>query len=167
MFASFSSRGIFAYSLDGQLRWQVDLGDMQTRFGWGEAVTPVIADDKLIVNWDQEKGSFITALEASSGKPLWRVERPEEATSWNTPLVVKDGTRTLVVVNGTHRVKAYDAANGQEVWLVVGKRSMPFRRHCSTRTRSSRSAAFAPRQGLLFLSLLKVTSPIPRSCVGR
>ncbi len=121
LFASFSSRGIFAYSLDGQLRWQVDLGDMQTRFGWGEAVTPVIADDKLIVNWDQEKGSFITALEASSGKPLWRVERPEEATSWNTPLVVKDGTRTLVVVNGTHRVKAYDAANGQEVWACGGQ----------------------------------------------
>ncbi len=81
LYASFSSRGIFAYTLDGQLRWQVDLGDMQTRFGWGEAVTPAIADDKLIVNWDQEKGSFITALDTATGKQLWRVERPEEVTS--------------------------------------------------------------------------------------
>ncbi len=76
-----------------QLRWQVDLGDMQTRFGWGEAVTTAIADDKLIVNWDHEKGSFITALDAATGKALWRVERSEEVTSWNTPLIVKDGSR--------------------------------------------------------------------------
>ncbi|MFO1065482.1 MAG: PQQ-binding-like beta-propeller repeat protein [Pirellulales bacterium] len=121
LYASFSSRGIFAYTLDGDLRWQVDLGDMQTRFGWGEAVTPAIADDKLIVNWDQEKGSFITALDAATGQQLWRVERPEEATSWNTPLVVKADGRTLVIVNGTHRVKAYDAADGREVWSCGGQ----------------------------------------------
>lgn len=121
LFASFSSRGIFAYTLDGQLRWQVDLGDMQTRFGWGEAVTPAIADNKLIVNWDQEKGSFLTALDAETGKTLWRVERPEEVTSWNTPLIVNNGDRTLVVVNGTHRVKAYDVDNGQEVWACGGQ----------------------------------------------
>ncbi len=40
---------------------------------------------------------------------------------WNTPLIVKDGTRTLVVVNGTHRVKAYDASTGQEVWACGGQ----------------------------------------------
>lgn len=121
LFASFASRGIYAYTLDGKLKWQIDLGDMQTRLGWGEAVTPVLADDKLIVNWDQEKDSFIAAFDKGTGKELWRVARPEEATSWNTPLVVDHDQKQLVVTNGTHRVKAYDAATGQEVWACGGQ----------------------------------------------
>lgn len=121
LYASFASRGIYAYTLDGRLLWQVDLGDMQTRLGWGEAVTPVLAGDHLIVNWDQEAGSFITALDKRTGKQVWKVERPQEATSWNTPLVVEFGGRTLVVANGTHRVKAYDAATGEEVWQCGGQ----------------------------------------------
>lgn len=121
LYASFGSRGIYAYTLDGQLLWQVDLGDMQTRLGWGEAVTPVLAGDKLIVNWDQEGGSFITALDKRTGKQIWKVDRPQESTSWNTPLVTDFGGRTLVIANGTHRVKAYDAATGEELWQCGGQ----------------------------------------------
>ncbi len=125
LFASFASRGIFAYAFNGDLLWEVDLGDMQTRLGWGEAVTPVLADDKLIVSWDQEKDSFIAALDTKTGKQIWKTERENEATTWNTPLVVKTGTRTLVVVNGTHRVKAYDVQTGEEVWQCGGQTVNP------------------------------------------
>jgi len=52
LYVSFGSRGIFCYDLDGRLLWQRDLGDMVTRYGWGEATSPVISDDSLIVNWD-------------------------------------------------------------------------------------------------------------------
>ena len=121
LYASFGSRGIYAYTLSGELLWQVDLGDMQTRLGWGEAVTPVLAGDKLIVNWDEEKNSFITALDTRTGKQLWKVERPEEATSWNTPLVVEVGGRQLVIANGTHRAKAYEVETGKEVWACGGQ----------------------------------------------
>lgn len=120
LYASFASRGIFCYSLSGDPIWQVDLGDMRTRLGWGEAVTPVLAGNKLIVNWDQEKGSFIAALDKLTGKQLWRVER-NELTSWNTPLVVQDGGRELIVVNGTERVRAYDSNSGEEVWQCGGQ----------------------------------------------
>ena len=121
LYASFGSRGIYAYTLDGELLWEVDLGDMQTRLGWGEAVTPVLADDKLIVNWDEENNSFLIALNARSGKEAWRVARPKEATSWNTPLVVDFAGRKLVVVNGTDRVRAYEAETGKEVWACGGQ----------------------------------------------
>src|SRR5437588_829353 len=59
LYASFGSRGIYCYDFDGNLQWQRDLGRMNTRFGWGEAVTPVIHGDALLVNWDQEAGSFL------------------------------------------------------------------------------------------------------------
>jgi outer membrane protein assembly factor BamB len=121
LYASFSSRGIYCYSLDGELIWQVDLGDMKTRFGWGEAVTPALAGNTLIVNWDQEEDSFITALSADTGTELWRRDRPGEATSWNTPLITQYDGRTIAVVNGSGKARAYDVANGDVLWECGGQ----------------------------------------------
>jgi outer membrane protein assembly factor BamB len=106
LFASFGSRGFYCYSLDGELQWQVDLGDMRTRLGWGEAVTPVLSGDLLIINWDQEERSFITALDKRTGKQVWKVDRPDEVTSWNTPLATDFQGKPMLVVNGTNRVRA-------------------------------------------------------------
>lgn len=121
LYASFGSQGIYCYSHDGELVWKTDLGDMTTRYGWGEAVTPVLVGDLLIVNWDQEQGSFITALDKRSGVEVWKVARPKEVTSWNTPLVVDHNDRQLLVVNGTDRVRAYDAKSGEELWACGGQ----------------------------------------------
>lgn len=121
LYISFGSRGIFAYSLDGERIWERDLGDMRTRYGWGEAVTPVIHGDSLFINWDQEKNSFITCLDAKTGGPKWTTKRPGEVTSWNTPLVTEFQERTIVVANGTHRVRAYDGTTGEELWSCPGQ----------------------------------------------
>lgn len=121
LYASFASQGIYCYSLDGELLWKTDLGDMTTRFGWGEALTPVLAGNLLIVNWDHEQGSFITALDKLTGKEVWKVDRSKEVTSWNTPLVVDFLGRQLLIVNGTDRARAYDAKSGEVVWSCGGQ----------------------------------------------
>lgn len=121
LYASFGSQGIYCYTLTGEIVWQKDLGDMTTRFGWGEAVTPVLAGNLLIVNWDHEQGSFITGLDKISGKEVWKVDRPKEVTSWNTPLVVDHGGRKMVIVNGTERARAYDVQSGEELWACGGQ----------------------------------------------
>ncbi len=121
LYVSFGSRGIFCYSLDGELIWERDLGNMRTRFGWGEAVSPALAGDLLIVNWDQEQDSFITALNKHTGEIVWKVDRPGEVTSWTTPLVTEFDGRRLIIVNGTERARAYDAATGSEIWACGGQ----------------------------------------------
>jgi outer membrane protein assembly factor BamB len=121
LYASFGSRGIYCYSLDGELLWQRDPGDMRTRYGWGEAVTPAVHGNSLVVNWDQEEGSYITCLDTETGEARWKTERPNEVTSWNTPLITTLNDRTYVVANGTHRVRAYDLATGEEVWSCGGQ----------------------------------------------
>lgn len=121
LYVSFGSRGIFCYSLDGALLWKTDLGDMKTRHGWGESVTPVIHGDSLIINWDQEVGSFITCLDAATGQEKWKTVRPNEVTSWNTPLITELNGRSIVVTNGTHRVRAYDLSTGKELWSCGGQ----------------------------------------------
>ena len=56
---SYGSRGIFCYSLDGDLAWETDLGDLRMRGGFGEAVQPAIAGDHLLLTWDQEDQSYL------------------------------------------------------------------------------------------------------------
>jgi outer membrane protein assembly factor BamB len=121
LYASFGSRGIYCYTLSGDLIWQKDLGDMRTRFAWGESVTPALAGIALIINWDQEENSFVVALDKVTGKELWRTARPEEKTSWNTPLITELGGRTLAILNGSGKARAYDVANGDVVWECGGQ----------------------------------------------
>jgi outer membrane protein assembly factor BamB len=120
LYVSFGSAGLYCYDLDGNPKWQRDLGRMATRLGWGEAVTPVIHGDTLIANWDQEAGSFVIALDARTGQTRWQKPR-EEVTSWATPLVVEHAGRTQVIVPATKRVRSYDLTTGEVLWQCGGQ----------------------------------------------
>ncbi len=120
LFAHFGSNGLYAYDLEGELLWSVDLGDMTTRRGFGEGSSPALHGDTLVVNWDHEGDSFIVALDARSGEQLWRTDRPGEVTSWSTPLVVESGAGLQVVVAATGRSRGYDLETGQEIWSAAG-----------------------------------------------
>lgn len=124
LLAQFGSNGLFAYDLDGDFLWQVDLGDMRTRSGFGEGSSPAIFGDTVVVNWDHEDDSFIVALERMTGKELWRTARPDEVSSWATPLVVAPDEhyqgKTQVIVPATGKSRGYDLATGKEIWGLSG-----------------------------------------------
>ena len=117
--AFFGSRGLYCYDLDGRLMWKKDFGDMEIRLGFGEGASPALHGDTIVVNWDHQGQSFITALDKRTGQERWRVER-DEHTSWSTPLVVEHGERTQVVTSASTRVRAYDLETGRLVWETDG-----------------------------------------------
>ncbi len=120
VYVSFGSRGIYSYDLNGKMIWQKDLGvKMQMRNQFGEGSAPVLAGDTLIVNFDQETGSFIVAMDKRSGKELWRTSRNEVST-WANPLLIEHKGRRQLVVAGTGKTRAYDPANGKMIWEAAG-----------------------------------------------
>ncbi len=119
LFASFGSGGLYCLDMDGELLWQTGFGDMQTLHGHGEGSSPALYGDTLIVNWDHQGESFVTALNKHTGKQLWKVAR-DEGTSWSTPLVVEHEGRPQVIIAATKRVRAYDIANGEVIWECGG-----------------------------------------------
>jgi len=119
IFADFGSRGIYGYDMNGKLQWKKDLGDMATRNGFGEGSSPALHGNTLVLNWDNENGSFIVALDKRTGKELWRVNR-DEPTTWATPLVVLHEGKPQVIANATNRVRSYDLANGNLIWECSG-----------------------------------------------
>ena len=125
LYASFGSFGTYCYDFDGNLKWgRTDMGRLHTRRGWGEAVTPVVHGDSLLLNFDQEADSRLICLDTSTGKTKWDAKR-DEKTTWATPLVVDYGGKMQVVTNGTTRVRSYDLATGALVWQCAGMTTNP------------------------------------------
>ena len=124
LYASFGSRGIYCYDLDGEKLWEVDLGDMETRGGFGEGASPALHGQTLVVPWDHEGQSFVAALDALTGDQLWRVER-DEASTWATPLVLPRGDGHQVVLNGSTAVRSYDLKTGTLLWECGGQAMNP------------------------------------------
>ena len=119
LYVSFGSQGIYCYTLDGQPIWNRQFGALHSRLGWGEAVTPVIYNDSLLINWDQEEDSKLICLDAATGKTRWEQPR-DEKTSWNSPLIVEQPDRVQVVLNGTKRIRGYDLRYGKPLWQCPG-----------------------------------------------
>ena len=119
LYASFGSIGVFALDLDGTPVWQTDLGDMRIKHGHGEGSSPALHGGSLVVNWDHEDESFVTALDTRTGEPRWKVTR-DEATSWSSPLIVEHAGKLQVIVAATGRVRGYDLAHGKLIWECGG-----------------------------------------------
>ena len=123
--AFFGSQGLYAYDFAGNLLWKRDLGRFDVgaydapEFEWGTASSPILYKDLVIVQCDQQKGSFLTALDAKSGKTVWRTER-DELPSWGTPAIFPGKTRAELVTNGSNFIRGYDPASGKELWRLGG-----------------------------------------------
>jgi outer membrane protein assembly factor BamB len=119
LYVFFGSRGLYCLDLNGELKWQKDLGRMQTLHAHGEGSSPVIYGDTLIVCWDHEGDSFLYVFDKRTGKERWKVAR-DEKTSWSTPLVVEHEGKPQIIVSATKRVRGYDLATGQQLWECAG-----------------------------------------------
>jgi outer membrane protein assembly factor BamB len=117
--ASFESRGLHAYDMNGTLVWQKDLGDKRMRNEFGEGTTPALFGNHLVVVWDHQGQSFIVALDKRTGEELWRRDR-DEIDSWFTPLIVDVNGRPQVVTGAMNRIQSYDLATGDVVWHTAG-----------------------------------------------
>ena len=119
VFAYFGSRGLFCYDLAGNVRWEKDLGKMQTKMDFGEGSSPALFGNTLVVTWDHEGDDFIVAFDKDTGRELWRQARDED-TSWATPLIVAHGDKPQVVTAATKKVRSYDLATGKLLWECGG-----------------------------------------------
>jgi outer membrane protein assembly factor BamB len=120
VWASFGSRGLYCYDLDGNLKWSADLIKMSKRMKFGEGSSPALAGDAIIVLLDHEGDSKITAFDKDSGKILWEADR-RERTNWTTPVPVQVGDTLEVVTSATNSVRSYNAKTGELIWETKGQ----------------------------------------------
>ena len=116
VYAAFGNIGVFAMDFDGELLWSHRIDAAATRNGWGTAASPVVHDGRVYFVNDNEDASYLTALDAATGKTISRTERPKE-TNWSTPFVWRHSGRTEIVTNGTSAIRSYDLS-GTLLWQL-------------------------------------------------
>jgi outer membrane protein assembly factor BamB len=123
----------FLFCLDaanGTEKWRISLGKLGAGYykapadTWGFAASPILHQDRVIMQCDVHEQSWIAAFSLTDGKEIWRVKRKEKPT-WSTPSLYAIDGKTAVVANGYERIAAYDAANGKELWWMKGGGDIP------------------------------------------
>ncbi|SRR6056297_121708 len=114
VFAYFGMAGVYCFDMQGNLQWEKDLGVYEMRAGWGTSSSPVLFDGKLFLQIDNEQQSFITALDAKSGRELWRSPR-DEASQYSAPIIWQNSQRNELIAGGMH-TRSYDLETGRLLW---------------------------------------------------
>lgn len=128
--AFFGSEGIYCYTMSGDLVWKKDLGVLDSGYfevpaaQWGFASSPVIHGDKVYLQCDVQKDSFVTALNLSDGSIAWKTSR-DEVPTWSTPTIHVGAKRSQMIVNGFKRIASYDITDGKELWWMKGGGDIP------------------------------------------
>lgn len=125
VYAHFGSRGLYCYTMDGELVWKRDdFGKMDTRNEFGEGSSPTLEGNMILVPWDHEGPSALYALNRLTGKTIWKTDR-DEPSNWCTPFVVEHDGKRQVVMNGQTCIRGYDLEKGKELWRIAGKAQRP------------------------------------------
>lgn len=116
----FGSAGLYAFDFNGKQVWKFNPGNLGT-VGMGTGTSPVLDGNLLILQCDQEEGegSFLIAIDKRTGKQAWKTDRKNGAT-WATPVLYRDGSRTVIITSAIESTIAYDAATGKELWRGPG-----------------------------------------------
>lgn len=110
---------VACYDFDGNRAWMVSPGKFNSPHGF--CSSPILYKDTLIVNCDQDKQeAFLVALEKSTGKERWRIDRPNRIRSYCVPLIVEAGGKTQMVLSGCNCVTSYDPETGKPIWIIQG-----------------------------------------------
>ena len=125
VYAYFGMTGIFCYDMKGNLIWQNDLGAYKTLNSWGTGSSPVLYNNMVFLQIDNEVNSFIVALDALTGSEKWKVAR-DEKTTYSSPYLWKNTSRTELVTCGS-KARSYDPESGKLLWEMKmgGKMSIP------------------------------------------
>jgi outer membrane protein assembly factor BamB len=84
----------------------------------------VVSDGRVFVVHDNDGKSFLAAIDAKSGKPLWKVDRDlptnGPTSGWSSPFVWKNAQRTELIVIGRAHAVSYAPDTGKELWRMRG-----------------------------------------------
>src|SRR6185436_7676237 len=119
------------FDFAGKQLWTRDIQKDYGEFGlnWGYASSPLLLDDALYVQvlhgMRTDEPSYLLRLEKTSGKTVWKVERPtnairESPDSYTTPALLRFGKTLELGISGGDCVTGHDLATGKELWRANG-----------------------------------------------
>lgn len=119
VYAYFANIGLFCCDLEGRKLWERRWPSYPMRDGWNTGTSPAIHGERIFIQNDNEKESFLEALDKHSGETIWRIPRQEKST-WSTPYVWETAARDELVTIGSTRIRSYAPEDGSLLWELHG-----------------------------------------------
>lgn len=111
---------------DGKIIWK--RSDLNCNHVQGPGSSPIIYKNLLILHLEGNDVQYIVALDKTTGKTVWKAERPAKVyeplapigkKAYITPLIVNVKGKDLLISNGSAICQALDPETGKEVWHVI------------------------------------------------
>ncbi len=119
------------FDFAGNQVWQRDIQEDYGEFGlnWGYASSPLLHEGRLYIQvlhgMKTDEPSYVFAVEGSTGKTIWKVDRPTDASrespdAYSTPMTAEvDGKLQLIITGGDY-LTGHDPETGRELWRGGG-----------------------------------------------
>lgn len=124
LYVYFGNVGLFAYSLDGKALWNARFDPQPMYLDFGTASSPVVHNGRVYVLHDNDGKSFAAAVDANTGRVVWRVDRALRSGSmtsgWSTPFIWTNERRSELIVIGQQHAVSYALDSGKELWRISG-----------------------------------------------
>ncbi len=121
-----------AFDFTGKELWHRDMWKDFGKFGLnhGYGSSPLLMNDGLVVQvlhgYKTDDDSYVVKFDLKTGKTLWKVVRPTDATvespdSYTTPVLITaaNGKKEIVITGGDY-VTGHDPVTGKELWRGGG-----------------------------------------------
>ena len=116
VYAFFGKAGVAALTMDGEVKWHVQVGDLSSNRRWGSGASLVVADDILIVNAAEEARAII-GLNVGDGSEAWKAEYDSLELCFATPVLAEgDGGMMEAVIAMPGEAWGINPKNGKLRW---------------------------------------------------
>lgn len=100
----------------GKIIWKTDVGAFRPKqYVYGYAASPTLHNGKLIISGDCDTGAWLAALDVSTGKEIWKTDRPK-MLNWSSPIVANVAGRDQLLLSGSERLASYNPEDGKLLW---------------------------------------------------
>jgi hypothetical protein len=130
---------VAAYDFTGKQIWLKRPGTFSSPHGY--SCSPMLFEDKVIINGDSQGDSFVAALSRTDGQIIWKISHDKPAHSFSTPIFRKMAGKMQMIFCGNKEIASYNPSDGSKYWFVNG----PSEDFCS-------SPVYNEKSGLVLVS---------------
>ena len=116
VFAIFATGDIVAITNDGKRLWARSLGVPDNHYGHSSSL--LVWKDKVLIQFDSNKGGRVLALNKSTGKTIWDSKRNVNI-SWASPIIAEINGVFQLIMSSDPLVAGYNLETGKELWTVA------------------------------------------------
>ena len=115
VYAIFATGDVLALDLEGKRIWAKNLGVPDNHYGHSSSL--ICWKDKVIIQFDTNKGGRLLALNSLTGEISWDTPRKSKI-SWSSPIMAEIDGKLQIITTSSPTVAGYDFDSGAQFWAI-------------------------------------------------